>query len=202
VGFFRNQLYERHGLSSVAVAVRPDEVQAVDGRWEVVQVNPQGFSRQTYKCERPFPNAPLQCALTPVDSLNLFGSTPKYSHAMTRHCSFHVYNDGAGNRSMYTEPFPASCRLGSCPSPQISTWNVNDELMVGTGNATTAVSARRTSFGVAVQDFTPDAMCNPVQGSAFPLVANDVAAFKPVRMRERPALVWLDTSGVLRLFNP
>lgn len=202
VGFFRNQLYERQGRQSLAVAVRPDEVAFVDGRWEVVQLNPQGFSRQTFKCERPFPNAPLECSLTPVDSINLFGSTPKYSHAVTRFCSFHVYNDTAGNRSMYTEPFPASCRLGSCPAPQISTWNMQDDLMVGTGNATTAVSARRTSFGVAVQDFTPDASCNPVLGPAFALSKSNIAAFKPVRIRERPALVWLDTSGALHLFSP
>jgi hypothetical protein len=79
---------------------------------------------------------------------------------------------------------------------------MTSELTVASSSATTAVGARRTTGGVAVFEFTPDASCNPLLGMSATLHATDVAAFQPVRMAGRPALVWLDTAGALRLFRP
>jgi hypothetical protein len=79
---------------------------------------------------------------------------------------------------------------------------MGSELEVASSSATTAVGARRTSLGVSVFGFTPDASCNPLLGASATLNATNVAAFRPVRMRDRPALVWLDTAGTLRLFRP
>lgn len=202
VGFIRNGLYERSGRQSLAVAVRPDRVGAVDGRWELVQLNATGFTRQTFFCSRPYPNAPPSCGLTASASYGQFSSTPRYSHAVTRHCSLHVYDDASGSRVLFTEPFVESCRLGSCPSNTLAPENIFFGLEVATATPTTAVGARRNSQGVAVFDLTPDASCNLLQGASAQLVASNVASFRPVRIGGKPGLVWLDTAGAVRLFLP
>jgi hypothetical protein len=202
VGFIRNGLYERTGRASLAVAVRPDRVAAVDDRWEAVQLNANGFTRQTFLCSQPYANAAPACDVSPAWSQTGFGSTPRYSHAVTRNCSIHVYNDVNGRRTLFTEPFVTACRIGSCPTATTTTEAMTEELEVASATATTFVGARRNSSGVSLWSFTTDNACKWWPAMEGQLVANNVASFKPVRIGGRAALVWLDTNGTLQLFRP
>jgi hypothetical protein len=203
VGFLHSNVsYDRSGRSSVALAIRADHVAAVDGRFEAVQVDDFGFSRQTFYCSQPFANAAPVCDMAPSLSQYGFSATPRYSHAITKNCSFHAYNDANGGRSLFIEPFIQGCKIGSCPTTKTLNYPASEELQLASATSTVAVEAWRVSSGVVVAEITPDASCNPNRTLAAQLFANDVVAFRPVRIGGKPALVWLDLNQVLRLFVP
>lgn len=197
-----NSIYQRPLAPNVALSVRPDHLAGVDGRWEVVELLSTGFIRQSFSCEPSSPTGPVVCAASPPFTQTGFGAQPRYSHAVTRRCSFHAYDDAAGNRVLWTEPFVASCRLGSCPQAFATQDSAASELQLGAYSASSVLAASRTALGIGVVELVPDASCRTVFGAGAVLAATGVASFRPVRVGDKPGLIWLDTQGTLRVFAP
>ncbi len=198
--------YLRAGMANgldVGLAA-PTAVGYGDTRWELVEARGGSFKRRSFGCVRHFGNVPPSCELAALQQWNDVSATDNTSYAMAEACSVAIYDTTAGNRVMHVEPYAPTC-LGNCPLAWSTTQPLGTELRVAVDHRDTNsfIGAERVATGVQLKRLALNGGCAGSWANVGAPVAVPLgAAFEPVSLGGKPALLFVDAGFALKVVLP
>ena len=174
-------------------------------RWELIEARNQVLKRRSFESSKPFANAPPVCAFSPVEQWTDLAATDATSYAISDACSVFIYDSDIGKRRMRIHPKVTGCLGQSCPGPTHTDLDLWTELRVASDRkeSNSFVAATRVVGGVQLMRLALDASCQGGFVDAGAVVAVPPnAAFEPVSLGGKPALLYVDAANLLKVYLP
>lgn len=200
--------YTRTGMpATLGLAIgSPTGMGFASDHWEAIEVRNQVFKRRAFGCSTVFPSTTPTCSLGALGQWTDVATNDAASYAIADACSVYVYNSSNAKRVIRFEPYAPSCAGRTCPVSRSKEVSTATELRVASDRreSNTFVTAGRNAAGAVQLARLP--LTLDCEGGSYDVgaaVAVPVGApFEPVSLGGKPALVYVDTGNVLKVYVP